>query len=48
MSNKIFVDTLFVVALINQRDQYHQKAYDLAEKFEGCSLLTTEREELTR
>ncbi|BAY46036.1 hypothetical protein SAMD00079811_36430 [Scytonema sp. HK-05] len=42
MSNKVFVDTLFVVALINQRDQYHQKAYELAEKLEGYSLLTTD------
>jgi uncharacterized protein len=42
VSNKIFVDTLFVVALINQRDQYHQKAYELAEKLDRYSLLTTD------
>lgn len=42
MSNKLFVDTLFVVALINQRDQYHQQASELADKFEGYLLLTTD------
>ena len=26
---KIFVGTLFIVALINKRDQYHQKALQL-------------------
>jgi predicted nucleic acid-binding protein len=24
VSNRIFIDTLFVIALINRRDQYHQ------------------------
>ena len=42
MSNKIFVDTLFVVALINQRDQYHYQSSELANKFEGYPLLTTD------
>ncbi|MBW4633439.1 MAG: PIN domain-containing protein [Iphinoe sp. HA4291-MV1] len=42
MSNKIFVDTLFVVALINQRDQYHQRAAELADRLEGYPLLTTD------
>ncbi len=42
MSNQIFVDTLFVVALINQRDQYHYKSSELANKFEGYPLLTTD------
>ncbi|MBW4688484.1 MAG: PIN domain-containing protein [Komarekiella atlantica HA4396-MV6] len=42
MSNQLFVDTLFVVALINQRDQYHQQASKLADKFEGYPLLTTD------
>jgi predicted nucleic acid-binding protein len=34
-----FVDTSFVVALVNQRDQHHSRALDLASQFEG--LLTT-------
>jgi transposase-like protein len=40
--NRIFIDTLFVIALINRRDQYHQQALDLAEKFEGAPLLVTD------
>ena len=42
MSSKIFVDTLFVVALINRRDQYHQLARELAERFDAYPLLTTD------
>jgi hypothetical protein len=32
VSNRIFIDTLFVIALINRRDQYYQPALDLAEQ----------------
>jgi hypothetical protein len=39
---KIFVDTLFIVALINKRDQYHQKALQLAEQYKNHSLITTD------
>jgi len=42
VSNRIFIDTLFVIALINRRDQYHQQALDLAEQFEGHPLLVTD------
>ncbi|MBN4001304.1 MAG: type II toxin-antitoxin system VapC family toxin [Nostoc sp. LPT] len=42
MINKIFVDTLFVVALINQRDQYHQRASELADSLETQLLITTD------
>lgn len=42
MSSRIFVDTLFVVALINQRDQHHAKASELAAQFEGFPLLVTD------
>ena len=42
MSNKVFIDTLFVVALINQHDVYHDKATKLADEYEGVSLLTTD------
>jgi predicted nucleic acid-binding protein len=37
-----FIDTSFVVALINQRDQYHAQALDLAVSFDKRSLLTTD------
>jgi hypothetical protein len=40
--NRIFVDTLFVIALINPRDQYHAKATKLAAKYENHSLLVTD------
>ena len=42
MRIKIFVDTLFIVALINKRDQYHQIALNLAEQYENCPLITTD------
>ncbi len=42
MAEKIFVDSVYVIALINQRDQLHRQAEDLSERFEGRSLLTTE------
>lgn len=31
-----------MIALVNQRDQYHQQAYELASRFEGYPLLTTD------
>ena len=42
MSNRIFIDTLFVIALINQRDEHHKEASELAEKYENQPLLTTD------
>jgi len=42
MRTKIFVDTWFFVALINKRDQYHQKALELSEEFENSPLITTD------
>lgn len=41
VSDKIFVDTLFLIALINKRDQYHPKALELAVKYESYPLITT-------
>ena len=40
--NRIFVDTLFVVALINPRDQYHAKAAELAARYEDHLMLVTD------
>jgi predicted nucleic acid-binding protein len=42
MSARIFVDTLFVIALVNQRDDHHRKASELADLCEGQSLITTD------
>lgn len=37
-----FVDTSFVVALVNKNDQYHNQAIDLASRFDKRSLVTTD------
>lgn len=42
MSKRIFVDTSFVLALINERDQYHDQAESLSHKFENSLLLITD------
>jgi predicted nucleic acid-binding protein len=41
MPNRIFVDTSFILALINERDQYHDQAENLSHKFENSPLITT-------
>jgi uncharacterized protein len=41
-TTKIFVDTGYVIALINQRDQYHRQALRLVDEYEGQPLLTTD------
>jgi uncharacterized protein len=40
--NLVFVDTSFVIALINERDQYHQQAMALVPLFESRQLVTTD------
>ena len=42
MPNRVFVDTSFVIALINDRDQYFQQAQALSYQFENSQLLTTD------
>ncbi len=42
MPNSIFLDTSFVLALINERDQYHAHAENLSHKFEESFLVTTD------
>lgn len=42
MSEWLFVDTAFVLALINRRDQYHQAALAVSQQSEGAPLLTTD------
>lgn len=39
---RIFIDTLYVIALINRGDQYHEEASQLADRYEGRPLLTTD------
>lgn len=38
----VFVDTSFVVALVNKNDQNHRLALDLSRKFTGQALVTTD------
>lgn len=33
---------MFVVGLVNRRDQYHRQALELSERLEGSSFLTTD------
>ncbi len=40
--NKIFVDTFYVVALVNTRDEFHEKAKELVFEFDDQLLLTTD------
>ena len=42
MSNPLFVDTGYVIALINENDQHHQEALALADKYEKATLITTD------
>ena len=37
-----FVDSLYIIALINPRDQHHTRALELAEQFDGTPLLITD------
>jgi uncharacterized protein len=42
MSNSLFMDTGYVIALINQTDQHHQQALQLANHYEGRPIVTTD------
>jgi len=39
---KVFIDTLFVVAAINLRDQYHSQAVQLSRQLDSQPLLVTD------
>ncbi len=42
MPNRIFVDTSFVIALINDKDQYYDQAQSLSYEFDNSPLVTTD------
>ncbi|MBC7824650.1 MAG: hypothetical protein H7126_12425 [Candidatus Parcubacteria bacterium] len=42
MSDTLFVDTGYVIALINQTDQHHRQALQLADQYEGTPIVTTD------
>lgn len=41
-NNRYFLDTSFIIALINERDQYHQIANDLANYYDNSFLVTSD------
>ena len=40
--NRVFIDTSFVVALVNEKDQHHNRAAELADLFDGYPLISTD------
>ena len=42
MGIKIFVDTSFIIALVNIRDQYHQQVISIASEYENQFLVITD------
>jgi uncharacterized protein len=42
VSPTTFIDTQFVIALVNERDQFHQQAVKVAREYIGQPLLTTD------
>ena len=40
--NKVFIDTAFVVALVNPWDKYHIEATNLSQQYKNQPLLTTD------
>ncbi len=40
--SRTFVDTAFVVALVNQNDQFHAQAAELSKKYENEPLIMTD------
>ena len=42
MSDPLFIDTGYVIALVNEHDLYHSQALQWAERYEGQPLVTTD------
>ena len=42
MATPIFLDTGYIIALVNNRDQYHAQASNLADRCDGELFLTTD------
>ncbi len=42
MLEPLFIDTGYIIALINENDNYHRQALSLAERCSGYSLVTTD------
>ena len=39
---KIFIDTSFIIALVNDRDQYHHQALSIADQYDSHLLVVTD------
>jgi uncharacterized protein len=42
MTVQIFLDTGYFIALLNERDQYHEQAVKLSEQYDNASFITTD------
>lgn len=42
MQEQIFIDTGFIIALVNERDDYHQQALELGDTLETSYFVTTD------
>lgn len=40
--NQVFIDTSYIIALINEKDNYHKKAIDLADIYDGFNMIISE------
>ena len=39
---QILIDTSFIIALVNERDQFHDRAIEVADQYDGQSLIVTD------
>ena len=42
MTNPIFIDTAYILALSNRRDQYHEQASKLVSRYKGYLMVVTD------
>jgi predicted nucleic acid-binding protein len=42
MRNPIFIDTVYIIALSNRRDQYHEQASKLVSQYKGYLMVITD------
>ncbi len=42
MRNPILIDTVYILALSNNRDQYHEQASKLVSKYKGYPMIVTD------
>ncbi|WP_295441870.1 PIN domain-containing protein [uncultured Thiodictyon sp.] len=42
MPESVFIDTGYVIALVNENDQYHAEALLLSQRYDGCPVVVTD------